>query len=968
MQRLRLNKRICIDSTGLRVTLWSLFLLIHLCVACSPGSESERENSILSEEIELMHRCQQKADNLGFYVHKYRAERVMEKPTVRYSLVLTDYLMQVGSWNEARAVMDELAKNTALNLNVDTALWLDYLCHQGEVNYIPFAVRDNKDRLMKGYDCLIQCYMLSLRKGFKLYKGISMKMLSRYMLNDSIFNLVRQNDPASVRYINEEGVADSLLAGNLAERALCEFLYMNEPYHTADSWRSYALCFFHIGNAERSVECLHHALANPAVDSIPALKAAINQQMSMSYAALNDKRQSDKYRNAYLDIQESIRQDKQYEARVMELRSSTMQIWYNVAVALIVFLILCAITALFNHMRKKREKKSRATNEEVECLEEEVSVIRLKYSDAVRAAVEQRARVAFVSGMLPLVDRMRIATKQEQWEYTSELAHGIVSQNELLTSWIKLRQGKIVPKIEIFRIQDLFDVLVHNSKALQSKGITLKVGDTDVSIKADAQLTLFMLNTIVDNACKALAEQSGVVSVSCAPCEDVEGYAEVRISDNGKGMSESQVRHLFDNKPIMNDEGVDIKSHGFGLQNCRGIIEKYKKISSFYSDCAIWAKSVVGKGTVIGFRLPLALKVMLFFVCMASKIYGADGVSGNQMKALVDSVYDCNVEGRYNDAMSYAEDCHDMLNKGCKTDSATLLSLYNETAVAALALHDWNKYLRYNYKYTLLYQACTVDKSLPDYCEKLQSNKLIADVAMIVSILLLLAFFPIFWFVYLRHVYRERKDLKGKLSSLREQQAVLQGKNNTLHIYNNVTDNQLSALKHETMYYPSRITQMINTDTDKEELTSVVNYYRELYALLLKQMTSNSQGTALFPVVKLKVKEIIPCNIDSYTVINKELITYLLLLIKRHNGNVVPGYEVREYSDNYYEVRARMSHFKYEKTVAPEMFTSSTCNADFLIMRQIIRETGAATHHLGCGIRSEVTGDDVFIAFTLPRV
>ena len=85
---------------------------------------------MLEDEVEQMEKCRLKGDNLGFYRHKYRAESVMDRPSVKYSLVLADYLVQTGNRKEAREVMHSLASDDRLSLNGDTLLWLDYLCHQ----------------------------------------------------------------------------------------------------------------------------------------------------------------------------------------------------------------------------------------------------------------------------------------------------------------------------------------------------------------------------------------------------------------------------------------------------------------------------------------------------------------------------------------------------------------------------------------------------------------------------------------------------------------------------------------------------------------------------------------------------------------------------------------------------------------------------------------------------------------------
>jgi len=72
---------------------------------------------------------------------------------------------------------------------------------------------------------------------------------------------------------------------------------------------------------------------------------------------------------------------------------------------------------------------------------------------------------------------------------------------------------------------------------------------------------------------------------------------EIAVEDTGKGMTDDQLEHLFETKPIREE-------HGFGLLNCKGIIEKYRKLSQIFSVCTIAATSSLGKGTRLMFRLP----------------------------------------------------------------------------------------------------------------------------------------------------------------------------------------------------------------------------------------------------------------------------------------------------------------------------------------------------------------------------
>lgn len=138
-------------------------------------------------------------------------------------------------------------------------------------------------------------------------------------------------------------------------------------------------------------------------------------------------------------------------------------------------------------------------------------------------------------------------------------------------------------------MQGLFDIVAKGKMGFRLKGLTTIVKPTDAVVKADRTLTLFMLNTLADNARK-FTPSGGTVTIEA---EGYASYVEISISDTGIGMSEEQMAHIFDHKPISDtqDNIQEGKSHGFGLMNCKGIIEKYKKISQVFAPCAIGAES-----------------------------------------------------------------------------------------------------------------------------------------------------------------------------------------------------------------------------------------------------------------------------------------------------------------------------------------------------------------------------------------
>ena len=850
------------------MAMWSLLL-------CTPAMA---QKGTIAYEVLQMDSCRMRADSKEFYLHKYNFDKHINNATpaeqIQAQLIYADFLLQMRQFKEARAVVDSVALHVAYT---DSLLFLNYLYHQGKVSFIPVNIQKNKALIQKGYDALVQCYILSTRRKIDEYRALSMQALSMYFSYDSIFAVVRAYDAPSVRYINEYNVPDSLLAGNLAERTLSILLNGNNAYLIADAWRNLSSCYFRIGEPQKSVECLNMALAIPAINDMPELKTSIAEQMSLSYSAMDDKFHSDYYRNMYLDLQDSTRQDRQLEARVLALNQTTSRIWILVYIACGVFILLLisVITLIHNHKANKIKKA------DFEELEEELALMKLENTKGIRAMVEQRACVQVINGMLPLIERMGQAAKNGKMDYCQELAHEINRQNNMLTEWIKMRRGDIRPHIENVNLSDIFSVIKKTSTSTTKTNIK---ADSSAVVKADKALTLFLVNTLVDNARKSGATEIDVNATTGS------NYAEISVTDNGKGMTEEQLAHLFEYKQI------DGKG-GFGLQNCRGIIDRYKKISSLFSVCMISAKSALGKGTTISFRLPLIKSIVLALVSLLSI-----SMQAKEIDRYADSLYNCNIQGRYSDALLYADSCRAL---SADADSIVLISVYNEEAVASLAMHQWTRYFSSNWQYTLLYRELTADKSLPDYYRSMQRAELQANIAMLVVLILILSLIPLVWYLYLKPIVIQRRKERERRNNLEEEIAALRQENERLHVTSSITDNQLSTVKHETMYYPSRILQLISSNAPQEEISNAIEYYRELCLMLTSKV--------------LKQK---PMHSDTL----QELREFLQLLIKRHKDDPLTEEQVSR------------------------LFTIDTPHTDYLVMRQIMREIGEITHNRNSGI------------------
>ncbi|MGN0257925.1 MAG: DUF5112 domain-containing protein [Bacteroides sp.] len=459
-------------------------------------------------------------------------------------------------------------------------------------------------------------------------------------------------------------------------------------------------------------------------------------------------------------------------------------------------------------------------------LEEQRAIHELHIAAGKRQNVAKRACLSVVNGILPFIDRILhevnqlrneqhnddyIEQRKHRLHYINELSTTINEYNDILAYWIKMRQGELNLHIETFALNELFQLIAKGSRAFQLKRQQLTVCPTHLKVKADKALTLFMLNTLTENARKYTPE-GGSIRVEAREVDShnttlMNGHAaspqcvEIAVIDDGPGLSPADVQ-LINEKKIYdparigtsgNSEQVEriqqAKGSGFGLMNCKGIIEKYRKSSALFSCCSFRVESRWGQGCRFIFRLPMGMMLLLGVLLtntlqLDAAVHPTDellnSTTQSYAEALLDTAstyadkaYFSNVEGRYTETILYADSAISYLNRHldlCRkqlplpyrqlapmqltgdneaaeltwwhtpydSDFHIILDVRNEAAVAFLALKQWEAYRYNNFAYTSLYKLLGEDRSLESYCQTLQRHTDHKSVALICSILLLL--------------------------------------------------------------------------------------------------------------------------------------------------------------------------------------------------------------------------------------
>ena len=193
----------------------------------------------------------------------------------------------------------------------------------------------------------------------------------------------------------------------------------------------------------------------------------------------------------------------------------------------------------------------------------------------------------------------KMVTGAEQEEYirvAAEKAHHLKEFVTVLFEWVKLDAGEQIFHFELCDLNELSrNIMADWVPLLESHDLTyeIEIPETEYMTRVDSTAYTRILNNLLQN----ILTHSVASQVSLTVTE-TEQQAKIVVADNGKGISVSDLPHIFE-RMYQCDHSRAAKGNGLGLSIAKELVSVHKG--------TITAASIPGAGTTFTIMLPKAL-------------------------------------------------------------------------------------------------------------------------------------------------------------------------------------------------------------------------------------------------------------------------------------------------------------------------------------------------------------------------
>lgn len=206
---------------------------------------------------------------------------------------------------------------------------------------------------------------------------------------------------------------------------------------------------------------------------------------------------------------------------------------------------------------------------------------------------EFKTPLSSIAGYVTLLQDSEL-TEEERNEYIHMAFFNIEKLNDLTENILrlsKLENQNTQNSPVTYRLDEqIREAIVLLEPKWSAKNIELELDLKTVTYTGQQTLLFQVWTNLISNAIK-FSEENGSIFVSLKDCSD---YIEILVSDNGIGMSDETMEHIFE-KFYQGDSSRKEQGNGLGLALCKKILD--------ICDGNIYVSSTLGKGSVFMVQL-----------------------------------------------------------------------------------------------------------------------------------------------------------------------------------------------------------------------------------------------------------------------------------------------------------------------------------------------------------------------------
>lgn len=245
--------------------------------------------------------------------------------------------------------------------------------------------------------------------------------------------------------------------------------------------------------------------------------------------------------------------------------------------------------------RKEAEKKIHRKIEELQRINAEKDRFFSIVAHDLRSPFT--AFLGFTELMIEETENLSVAELRDFALQIRKSATSLFGLLENLLEWSRLKQQSISMSMEPLMLERIITNSINIlEETAQKKEISIETQiDNSIQVLADEKMLSSIFRNLISNSIK-FTPRVGKVNISARVTGD--GMLEIKVSDNGVGISEANIRRLFRIDQKVSTPGTEEEcSIGLGLILCNEFVEKHGG--------KIWVESQPGIGSEFYFTIPL---------------------------------------------------------------------------------------------------------------------------------------------------------------------------------------------------------------------------------------------------------------------------------------------------------------------------------------------------------------------------